>query len=65
MRWEYLIAVTRNLTISGDPNSFGIENIDREETVAELNEYGSEEWEFVGLQPAGAEWLAIFKRPRQ
>ena len=65
MRWEYLIAVTRNLAISADPSSFGVENVGREETAAEFNEYGSEEWELVALQPGGSEWLAIFKRPRQ
>ena len=62
MRWEYLIVVTRNLTISG-PESFGQENLDRETTVNELNEYGAEGWELVSLQLAGAEWLATFKRP--
>ena len=65
MQWEYLIAVTRNLTIGGDPESFGQENVDRQTTIGELNEYGSDEWELVGLQPAGAEWLATFKRPKQ
>ncbi len=62
MQWEYLIVVTRDLTISG-PVSFGQENVDRDTTVCELNEYGAEGWELVSLQPAGAEWLAIFKRP--
>ena len=65
MRWEYLIAVTRNLAISGDPGSFGEENLDRDRTVEELNEYGAEGWELVSIQPAGAEWLATFKRPRE
>ena len=65
MQWEYLIAVTRNLTIGGDPGSFGQENVDRQTTVGELNEYGGDEWELVSLQPAGAEWLATFKRPRE
>ena len=63
MQWEYLIAVTRDLTIGGDPASFGEENLDRETTVSELNEYGAGQWELVSLQPAGAEWLATFKRP--
>ena len=63
MQWEYLIAVTRDLTIGGNPASFGEENLGRETTVSELNEFGAEQWELVSLQPAGAEWLAIFKRP--
>ena len=63
MQWEYLIAVTRDLTIGGDPASFDEENSDRETTVSELNEYGAEQWELVSLQPVGAEWLATFKRP--
>ena len=65
MQWEYLIAVTRSLTIGGDPSSFGQENADRQTTIGELNEYGANEWELVSLQPAGAEWLATFKRPKQ
>jgi len=65
MQWEYLIAVTRDLNIAGDPESFGQENVDRQTTIGELNEYGADEWELVSLQPAGAEWLATFKRPKQ
>ena len=64
MEWEYLLVVTRNLTIGGGPASFGEENLDRLETVGELNEYGAEEWELVSLQPAGAEWLATLKRAK-
>ena len=62
MQWEYLIIVIRNLSIGG-PESFGQENLIRESTVDELNEYGAEGWELVSLQLAGVEWLAIFKRP--
>lgn len=47
MEWEYLIAVTRNLTIGGQASSFGVENQDRQETVGELDEYGMEGWELV------------------
>ena len=65
MQWEYLIAATRDLNIAGDPESFGQENVDRRTTIGELNEYGADEWELVSLQPAGAEWLATFKRPKQ
>ena len=65
MQWEYLIAVTRDLNIGGDPESFGQENVDRQTTIGELNEYGADVWELVSLQPAGAEWLATFKRPKQ
>ncbi len=64
MEWEYLIAVTRNLTISGEASSFGVENLDRQETIKDLNEYGAEGWELVSLQPAGAEWLAALKRAK-
>ena len=63
MQWEYLIVVTRDLTNGGDPASFGEEDLVRETTVGELNEYGAGEWELVSLQLAGVEWLAIFKRP--
>ena len=64
VEWEYLIVVTRNLTLGGGASSFGVENKDREATVGELNEYGAEEWELVSLQPAGAEWLATLKRAK-
>ena len=65
MQWEYQIVVTRDLTMSGDPSSFGRENRDRETTVSEMNEYGAEGWELVNVLPAGAEWLAVFKRPKE
>ena len=65
MLWEYQIVVTRDLTISGDPSSFRRENRDRETTVSELNEFGTEGWELVNVFPAGAEWLAVFKRPKE
>lgn len=54
--------VTRNLTISG-PESIGRKNLDRETTVNGLNKDGAEGWELVSLQPTGAEWLPICKRP--
>ena len=64
MSWDYLTVVTRNLTISG-PESVGRENLDRETTVNEFNEYEAEWWELVSPQLTAARGVDATARCRR
>ena len=61
--WEYLLEPLRNLEVGKGLQAS--EEVDRARTGNDLNALGAEGWELVTLQPAGVEWLAVFKRLKQ
>ena len=61
-KWEYRMEPVWNLHLRERVTRASTRE-DRMNAVNEWNTYGAEGWELVAFRPAGADWLAVFKRP--
>lgn len=62
IKWEYKMEPTWNIHLREQVTRESTRD-DRTKTVNEWNTLGADGWELVAFRPAGADWLAIFKRP--